>query len=203
MPAVISLRTSGGLASAGFTQGLAPVSGQYYGATESTPAGILSVENRLYFTPIWLPALTTIDRLGYTISVAAGDVQYQTKLGLYADLNGRPGALLVDAGFDPVGVATGARTLTIAQIRSGWVWSCIIGNRNAGATGTQATIRGYGTNSAFGRVFGHATPDTNNVVTSLHNDQTIGTWATYNLPGTAPALTPSTGVGAVVLVRAA
>lgn len=179
------------------------VAGQYYGGSEAPAAGTLTTENRLYFTPIFIASPASFDRIGYTISVAAGDAQYQTRLGLYRNSAGRPGALIVDAGLDSAGTNTGARTVTISQSIYGWVWACIIGNRNGGATGTQATIRGYQTDSAFGIVFGHATPDTNNLVVALYHDQTVSSWGTYTLPATAPTLTQAGTLGVGLFIRAA
>jgi hypothetical protein len=176
------------------------VSGLYYGSSDAGAVGLLTIENRLYFTPVFVPKPTALDQLGYLVSVAAGDAQYQTRLGLYSDVDGRPASLIVDAGVDAVGVGTGARTRAIAQTVSGWVWSCIIGNRNGGATGTQATMRCFSTN--LGYLIGQATPDANAGVGGLFHDQTIGSWGTYTLPSTAPTTSPTTIVPAVY-VRAA
>ena len=178
------------------------MSGRYYTHSGSPSASVVMTENRLYFTPIFLPYSASFDRIGYQIAVAAGDAEYQTRLGLYADSAGRPGNLIVDAGLDAAGTNVGGRTVTISQSLIGWVWGCIIGNRNGGATGTQATVRGHATDSAFWDV-GHATPDTNNLINALYHDQTVGSWGAYVLPTAAPTLTTANAVGASTFLRAA
>lgn len=179
------------------------VVGQYYGAVESPSGTIAVTENRLYFTPVFIASPASFDRIGYQVTVASGSAEYETRLGIYRNVSGRPGTLIVDAGLDAVGTNIGARTVTISQSLYGWVWTCIIGNRNGGASATQVTVRGYATGSGFGQVFGHTTPDTNAVANAFYHDQTVADWDTYTLPTTAPTLTQAGTVGAVAFLRAA
>lgn len=184
------------------------VSGRYYARTLGTASStILATENRLYFSPVLVPSFATIDRIAANITTGAGDAQYQLKFGIYSNLNGRPNALLLDAGFLTQGVGNGAAEATVAVGLIGWNWLCMIGNRNAGATGTQATFRGFTNESRTDLVqlVGASTPDgivTESLV-AAYNDQVIGTWASYALPAVAPTLTLAATVAPALSFRKA
>lgn len=78
--------------------------------------------NRMTYMPIWLPASSSVDRLGVEVTTvgAAGSV---IRVGMYDDDGGgRPGALLVDAGTVDA-TTTGAKELTVTQdLASGGVY---------------------------------------------------------------------------------
>ena len=184
------------------------VAGRYYGRSVGTGSGtILSTENRLYFVPVFLPRPAKIDRISASVSTGAGDAQYQVRIGAYRNAGGRPSTLLFDAGVVAQGTATGACQATVDQTLVDWVWLCIIGNRNAGATGTQATFRGYASESRthLQDLIGATTNDafvTGSDVSAYH-DQTVGSWGAYTLPATAPTLTFAATVGPMLTFRAA
>lgn len=184
------------------------VTGRYYGRSLGTASGtILSVENRLYFFPVFVSRPTKVDRISASVTTGAGDAQYQTRIGAYKNANGRPGALLVDAGTVSQGTSTGACEVTVDQTLFDWVWLCIVGNRNGGATGTQATFRGYAAEARthLQDLIGAASNDgfvTGSEVSAYH-DQTVGSWGAYSLPASAPTLTFAATVGPAMTFRAA
>ena len=72
-------------------------SGFYVATGVLAPSTIAATQSRLYYTPIWLPPGTTIDRIG--AEVTAGVAATTVSLGIYAPgANGLPSTLILDAG---------------------------------------------------------------------------------------------------------
>ena len=92
----------------------------------------------LRVSPKFIPAATTLDRLGIGVQ-AAGDATSVFRIGVYADDGtGRPGALVLDAGT--VGTDTvGEKVATVNLVlEAGWYF---FGGAVQGVTTTQPTIR--------------------------------------------------------------
>ena len=171
------------------------VSGQYYqfsgGSVAST---ILLTENKLFFSPFFVPTTRAFDRFGFEISTGAGAAQNEVRTGIYKNTSGKPGALLVDNGRTVVGTGTGAITVTIAQtLAPGWYWLAILSNRAPSGSATQPTLRGVGS-EARGMLqyyIGSAAPlAAANIVGHYQHAETVADWTTYALPdpATAPTL---------------
>jgi hypothetical protein len=191
------------ISAAGAHPGL--VTGRFYTSNLGASGTQLATESRLYFMLFYVPQPTRIDRIGYNISTGAGDAQTQVQFGAYANLNGVPGALIVDGGKVTVGTGTGDFSATVAAtLPAGFVWLCAVSHRNGGATGTQPTFRGFAA-GANQQTFwaGDSDGDITTGVAAILNDQVIGTWGTYVLPSTAPALTYANGIPPAIFVRAA
>jgi hypothetical protein len=86
--------------------------------------------NRLYTHPFIITQKQTADRIGVLVSgVIAGK---KCRLGIYADSNGMPGALVVDAGEESVAVA-GIYPVTIAQVLPpGRYWLAVVSEATPG-----------------------------------------------------------------------
>lgn len=181
------------------------VAGRFYTSNLGATGTQLAVENRLYYMLLFVPRATSIDRIGYNISTGAGDAQTQVHFGAYSNNNGTPGTLIVDGGKVTVGTGTGDQTVTVsAQLPPGFVWLCAISNRNAGATGTQPTFRGFAA-AANQQTFwaGDSDGDITTGTATLYNDVTPGTWSTYVLPSAAPTVSYANGIPPAIFVRAA
>lgn len=181
------------------------VAGRFYTSNLGATGTQLAVENRLYYMMLFVPKATRIDRIGYNISTGAGDAQTQVHFGVYANNSGVPGPLIVDGGKVTVGTGTGDVSATVAAtLPAGFAWLCAISNRNAGATGTQPTFRGFSA-SANQQTFwaGDSDGDITTGQAALFNDVTPGTWSTYVLPATAPTVSYANGIPPAIFVRAA
>lgn len=93
----------------------------------------------LTFTPLWVPAACTLDRISIEVSgaIASGT----TRLGLYTNdaATDTPSTLLVDAGTVNT-TTTGFKEATISQaVSAGWLWLAQVAQVAA------ATVRGFTT----------------------------------------------------------
>ena len=84
-----------------------PLAGRLYdgmlGAGSLTTLAVAA--NTLYATPLFIPDTITVSALGVEVTTfATGNV----RLGLYYDLAGQPGTLLLDGGATSTGGATSA-----------------------------------------------------------------------------------------------
>jgi hypothetical protein len=108
------------------------VTGRYYGIQEigriQFTGGSLLTANRLYLTPLMVPAAVTVDRIGVQVTAAAATTN--VRLGIYGDFSAAgSAALLLDAGTVDSST-TGGKELTISQALSaggqfglGLVWA--------------------------------------------------------------------------------
>jgi hypothetical protein len=102
---------------------LAKLTGQYYRTPNtSISTGINPTTNRLFVTPIYLDRTLTLDRLG-AVSGPGFVGTSSVRLGIYDNLNGKPNALILDAGT--VSFTTNNTTLQITVSQSlskGFYW---------------------------------------------------------------------------------
>jgi hypothetical protein len=107
------------------------VTGRYYGIQEigriQFTGGSLLTANRLYLTPLMVPAAVTVDRIGVQVTAAAATTN--VRLGIYGDFSAAgSAALLLDAGTVDSST-TGGKELTISQaLSAGWSWLAVISN---------------------------------------------------------------------------
>lgn len=105
-------------------------SGRFYSMFSNTYLSNRDVSNPgagvLVACPVFIPNACTLDRLAVAIS-AAGAAGSISRLGLYADSNGLPGALLVDTGSFATDVTTlGTRTISYAVPGPGLYWTAFL-----------------------------------------------------------------------------
>ena len=93
----------------------------WYAGWSGAPATIGSTEDRAHYVPIPVPRSLTIDRIGIEVTSSATGSP-TVRLGVYADGNGVPGALILDAGT--VDASTpGFKEIAISQaLTAGLVW---------------------------------------------------------------------------------
>lgn len=91
----------------------------YYSPPFAQSGNLALTQNKAYATPYYVPVTTTFVSIGV---VTTGTASATTRLGIYSDNNGVPGALVLDAGN--IATATsGFKTITISQsLTKGWYW---------------------------------------------------------------------------------
>ncbi len=114
------------------------LSGYYYSSLGAAGSAAV-VQNTLTLSPFVVPTSTAFDRIGVNVATGAGSTT--VRLGVYADSNGIPGALVFDAGtIDSSG--TGIKTLTISQtLAAGRYWLAAVAQ---GGSPTLNTLTGVG-----------------------------------------------------------
>lgn len=95
---LVQVSDDGGLALVmdGSSDLAAPVAGQYASPTRASTATAVKADGNQFFTWLGLAGPAQLDRIG--VEVVSGAAGGLVRLGLYADDDGMPGALLVDAG---------------------------------------------------------------------------------------------------------
>lgn len=107
------------------------VTGRYYSPVGGTPSTAATAINTAVALPYMVPAACLLDRIAVEVTTAAASGT--CRLGIYADDNGTPGALLLDAGTVDTST-TGAKEITISKrLDSGLVW-LVATNQGAAAT---------------------------------------------------------------------
>ena len=99
--------------------------GRYYGhqfvsyATATVTVGVRFLRATPFYGPNVGGITVTSLNIEITGASAGGGL---ARLGIYADKDGRPGAIILDAGTVAID-STGAKTLSISQfLRQGWYW---------------------------------------------------------------------------------
>jgi hypothetical protein len=79
------------------------------------------VEDRTYYTSVYLPETTSFDRVAIRTSSFSGTAV--VRLGLYNNSNGKPTTVVFDAGTVSCSAAATVYTITISQtVSAGWYW---------------------------------------------------------------------------------
>lgn len=105
-----------------------------------TASTVLYSANTLFYVPVYLRPLTAITKIAVEVtSFAAGN----GRLGIYTNgTNGKPSALLLDAGTISTGTSNGVKEVTISQTLGGWYWLAYVGD-------AAPTLRAFGTCTAL------------------------------------------------------
>lgn len=101
-------------------------SGVYYYGTYGIggSSGAMATLNKLYAVPFHVGDSQSFDRIA--VANVTGVATAVLRVGIYADSNGVPGALIVDAGTIDLSTGTGIKAVTISQTLSGKVWvACV------------------------------------------------------------------------------
>jgi hypothetical protein len=121
---------------------LSYISGEYY----RTPVAIVArtaTVNQLYFAPLLVPASTTLDRI-VIVTASSFSGTAVVRLGLYAESNGRPDSLIVDAGTVSCTASTTQYEITInATVGPGFFFVGAV-MQTAATTSTFLGINGSG-----------------------------------------------------------
>lgn len=100
------------------------VKGRFYGVPQgTTPTALLTITGTLYAYPIYVPETIAIQTLN--LSVTTGQTGGAAHLGIYADNNGYPGALIYDSGAVTGLTSTAVSTVTPSTppvLTPGWYW---------------------------------------------------------------------------------
>lgn len=144
------------------------------------------------FLPFIIPKQVTIDRIGLYLSTPRAGAE--CRLGLYADDDGAPGSLILDAGVIDLSSGSAMKELTISLDQSaGLIWSCC----QLKSVATQVTL------IRMGAAVGEYVPMSVETLlaangTGRYYKQDI----TYGspLPSTAGAVTAEAGTAAPVII---
>lgn len=115
-------------------------SGSYIYNESYASQGALLVADRLFFSPIWVPEARTTSEVKVDLTASGAGGTPTLRLGFYLPaIDGRPGALIVDAGTVDATVAAGLVTKALSQaLPRGLVWGAVVAQ---GATVTQPSVR--------------------------------------------------------------
>ena len=163
-------------------------SGLYYktnlGITNNTTQGYNA--QATYYQPMFIPTSTTFDRMAF-ISGSNFSGTGTVRMGLYADNNGVPGNLILDAGTVSVTAAATTYQITINQtIPAGVFWTAW--NRQVAAT-TNSYNGNSSTSAAYNLLMGNSYTSPSSVI-NIGYQQASVTGAFAN----ATSLTASTVV---------
>lgn len=87
--------------------------GEYYSAFANTTANTARANGLLTFSPFFVAATTTFDRIGVNITAAGAG---PAKLAIYSSINGYPDALLFDEGSVDTGAIASPAEIAISRI---------------------------------------------------------------------------------------
>lgn len=138
-------------------------------AISASSATSAMVADRLHYQPIVLPGAVT--RIGIEVTTGAAGT---CRLGIYSNVNGLPGSLIVDAGdVDTTNIALVEATIAVT-LGTEWVWLAAnfsstptvrVGALNNGVIGNNnpsTPVRGIYAALAYGALPATATTPTNN-----------------------------------------
>ena len=92
------------------------------GAVDTLSTDAACLDQEMYLHPVYVPVQPrTFDRITIRIDTAGG-AGAKSRLGIYRDVNGSPGALELDAGTVDTD-STGTKAITISKtLNPGWWW---------------------------------------------------------------------------------
>ena len=171
-------------------------SGVYYRAAYSfTPSDFTAVLNRTYYTPIYVPSTTTLDRIAITTSATFSGTG-TVRLGIYKDSGGIPSTVVLDAGTVSPTAASTIYEITISQsLNAGFYWLAFCQQGTAPTLGTYP-VAGAGSRLSSNIITGFSSP-TANCLTGYIQSSVTGAFAT------AGTLSTASGSSFLVWVRAA
>lgn len=138
------------------------VANRYYSAPYDTIAASAITINIIYLVPVYIPARTTITKLGFQVTTAAS-AGGLARLGIYRAQNGAPSDLIIDAGTVAT-TTTGAKEITInTRLDSGTYFiaanfniACSV-NFHSGAAAQRTAMYGQSTPTTTGAGLENAT----------------------------------------------
>jgi hypothetical protein len=153
------------------------ISGAYYKTGLTSSGTISAVNQRVYYSPIFIADTTTLDRIAIrTVSTFSGTATI--RLGIFNNTSGQPSTVVLDAGTVTATAASTIYEITISQsLASGFYWLAMC---QQGTAPGQADYQGNTTainspNSLIG--LASATPNGNLFVGFTQNSVT-GAFAT-------------------------
>lgn len=136
------------------------LSGFYYTTPYDPGNGSRVLANAAnWYLPLEIPTFRTYDRMAIEATVTG--TTSSVRLGIYADRNGLPNALLLDAGLLAISAASALELAINKLLTPGLVWLCLVqqgaaANATVKATGGQAISPYVGGNGITGATQGNA-----------------------------------------------
>jgi hypothetical protein len=157
------------------------VSQAFYKSAIPGTSGAVSNTNTTYYSPFYVPATTSFDRIGCTTTTVT--TSGNARLGIYSDTNGAPDALVLDAGTVSYSANSSPYLITIDQsLTPGWYWLAF--NRQSGSS---TFLGAVGAATIVGGVQRMAGTTSGNFV-SMYNQTSV----TGNFPESATPVSNST-----------
>jgi hypothetical protein len=98
------------------------ISGAYYKTGLTSTGAITITHQRTYYSPIYIPETTTLDRLAIR-TTATFNGPATIRLGIYNNTNGQPSTVVLDAGTLSATAASTSYEITISQsLAPGFYW---------------------------------------------------------------------------------
>jgi hypothetical protein len=160
------------------------LSGYYYKTGISASSTITVTHQRVYYTPIYIPETTTIDRLAIR-TVASFSGSSTVRLGIYNNTNGLPSTVLLDGGTVSATAANTIYEITISQsLNAGFYWLAFC---QQGTAPTLADYQGNAVSTSAGNIFiGYTSQFINgNIIVGLFQNSVTGAFATASSLGIA------------------
>ena len=157
---------------------LPPISGAYYKTASNAlvATGLTALVNTTYYTAIQFSQAVTLDRIAIATSFSGFVGTASVRLGIFANSNGKPGNLILDAGTVAPVASASSYAITISQVLSAGIYWVAMN------TVTAATTNNY---------YGIANGNTNNI--NLFGGAQGGTPTTSGLAGYVQTYTATSG----------
>ncbi len=166
----------------------------WYHPQGSAGATQLIVAGTITFAPLVVPQPMMFDQIGLEVTTAAS-TNSVTRLGIYGDVSGTPGPLILDAGTIPSSCVAGTSVIPITQgLGPGVFWLAAVGQTQSTSTinvVTQPTVRRISTDNS---IVGMSSPAV----------QFAGGWNQTGTTGALPAnatVTSISGGPSLVMLR--
>ena len=123
---------------------LDPLSGFYYrtptNSVTTTGTGNVASTNVTYYTPVQFSKSVTLDRIAINTNFTGFSGTALVRLGIFANTNGKPGALILDAGtVAPIAAAT-SYAITISQALSAGIYWVAMNTITAATTNVYYSV---------------------------------------------------------------
>ena len=153
------------------------ISGAYYKTPHLSTATVTVNNNRVYYTPIYIPETTSLDRIAIrTTATFLGSAT--VRLGIFNNTSGQPSTVVLDAGTVTATAASTVYEITISQsLSTGFYWLAMC------QQGTAPSNPDYNGNSSAGNasnaLIGAASASPNgNIIVGFIQSSVTGAFST-------------------------
>lgn len=168
---------------------LPPISGAYYRTSSNAlvATGLTASVNTTYYTAIQFSQAVTLDRIAIATSFTGFSGTASVRLGIFANSNGKPGNLILDAGTVAPVASASSYAITISQVLSAGIYWVAMNTITAATTNNYYGIGNNNTNNInlFGGAIG-ATPTTSGLAGYVQTYTATSGFANASSPTSAP-----------------
>ena len=168
---------------------LPPISGSYYKTASNAlvATGLTALVNTTYYTAIQFSQAVTLDRIAIVTSFTGFVGTASVRLGIFANSNGKPGNLILDAGTVAPVASASSYAITISQVLSAGIYWVAMNTITAATTNNYYGIANANTNNInlFGGALG-AIPTTSGLAGYVQTYTATSGFANASSPTPAP-----------------